>query len=148
MAVINSGINILHILQYFFSCKIAKIKYCSINGKDLLYQVLNVPCSPMWYQPRLTQLELQLSCSPWKCTFSRVGVRAWYNPKGEPSSSLCVNPLSGYVNALRLRQKSSSSWRTSWGRRSSSWRTSAWRHLALPITWTRSERPWTACRWA
>lgn len=64
-----------------------------------------------------------------------------------PSSSLCVIPVAGCANAPKQRLKLSSSWRMSWGRRSSSWQTSAWRRLAPPTTWTRSERPWTACRW-
>lgn len=56
-------------------------------------------------------------------------------------------PTAGCASAPRPRRKSCSSWRTNFGRRSWSWRTSVLRPWALLTTWTRSGRPWTACRW-
>lgn len=108
------------------------------------------PCSTcLCSWPHLPS-ELQLSYFISVCTFLSpeyvyvFGVTLEVTPS---SSSLCVIPVSGCANALKLRLKSSYSWRMSWGRRSSSWQTFAWRRLAPPTTWIRSEKPWTACRW-
>lgn len=90
----------------------------------------------------LSAYSLQAVCAV--CVFSSTLEVTQLPPH---SSSLCVITVPGCANAPKPRLKSSCSWRTSSERRSSSWQTSAWRRSALLTTWTRSERPWTACRW-